>query len=809
MAEQNNDIQFPNATGKTNLLWTVGPKEFLFKYLHYLPWILVCVVLFVGLAYVKIRYSIPVFNVQASMLIKNDHSGGNSKDERFDQLFLGEETTNLSNEIEVLRSRPVLQRVVKDLKLQTMYYNEGTVKTSLLYPDLPLTLEVLSPADSNAELTCKVTLLNNEKFLLGENKTPITFGEPFEVTNVKCRLIRNPTVDLHVFGSMKFVITRSSLPNTAENLIGALKISHNNEQSTILALSFDSPNPNMGKDILNTLMSVYDSLIVEGKIRIDANTLRFINTQLYLLNDTLRGVQGGLSNFMADNQIFDIENQSKDFLDKLGESVQKKDEQELKLSVLNWLLTYIGDKKNSFELVPTNLGIEEPALLQLMSEYNRLQLEREANLKTTTPDNPLILGIETTLEKARNNIYQALSNIKQAYLIARNSIDKHEQELQQGVTALPRKSIHMLNIQRRQKILEELYALLLQKQLETSIAYASVVSNSTVVEPAKGSGFPVSPDQKKIYTIYFLIGLLLPAGIIALIELLRDKVGSRADVEKYTSAPVLGEIGHSGGESTLVVFKNSRRFIAEQFRIIRTNLQYVISKSEKPIIMITSSMSGEGKSFVSTNIGAVMALADKQTVIMEFDIRKPKIISGLDLKRKMGITNYIIGNAKFEDLLVKVEGIDNLYVIPCGPIPPNPSELLLDPRLDELMAEVRNRFDVIIMDTAPVGLVSDAVTLGRYADCTMYIIRQAYTFRKQVALIDQLYIQQKLPKICLLLNDIKVDGGYYGGYRGGYGYYGGYGYGAESGYFEDEKEKEKDKSSIFGGLRRLWKRWVG
>jgi len=315
---------------------------------------------------------------------------------------------------------------------------------------------------------------------------------------------------------------------------------------------------------------------------------------------------------------------------------------------------------------------------------------------------------------------------------------------------------------------------------------------------------PVSPDKKKIYMLYFFIGVLIPVGFVAGREMLQDKVISKADVEKYTTAPILGEIGHSESKQALVVKHNSRRLISEQFRIIRTNLKYLISKVEKPVIMVTSSFSGEGKSFVSTNMGAVMALSGRKTVIMEFDIRKPKIVSGLDLKRKMGITNYIIGRASFEELLVKVEGVDDLYVIPCGPIPPNPSELLLDRRLDELMQEVKDHFDVVIMDTAPVGLVSDAVNLGRFADCTMYITRQGYTFRKQLGLVEDLYINKKLPRLCLLLNDVKAEGGYYGGYYGGgYGYYGAYGYGKGSGYFEEDSNDQK--GSVLAKIRS----WLG
>jgi tyrosine-protein kinase Etk/Wzc len=548
------------------------------------------------------------------------------------------------------------------------------------------------------------------------------------------------------------------------------------------------------------LMAVYDTLVVEDKRRIASSTLRFINQSITELNDTLRGVQGGLKDFMVKNQVFDIEGQSKSYLENKGESSKQKGEFEVKLGIVNFLLQYISDKKNEHELVPTNLGIEEPALLQLVAEYNRLQLERENNAKTTSESNPLIVGMDNTLGKIRSDIYQALLNVRQAYGIASQNLSKKDDELQEQITSLPGKSMQLLNIEQRQKILEDLYSLLLQKRLEISLSSVSTISNSTVVEPAIGSGTPTSPDKKKIYTLSFLLGLLFPIGIIALSEILRDKVGSRADVEKQTSAPILGEIGHSENDQVLVVTQNSRRLIAEQFRIIRTNLQYMIGKNERPVIMITSSFSGEGKSFISTNMGAVLALSGKKTVIMEFDIRKPKIISGLDLKRKMGITNYIIGKATFQDLLVKVEGVEDLYVIPCGPIPPNPAEILLDKKLEELMAEVKAHFEVVIMDTAPVGLVSDATNLGIYADCTMYIVRQGHTYRRQVNFIDDLYVNKKLPGLCLLINDIKAKDGYYGGYYGGggYGYYAGYSYGVASGYFEDDNRKGGIKKNIFG-----------
>lgn len=783
----------PEKSGK------LGPKEFVFKYLRYLPWIVMSVGAFMVMGYLKIRYTVPTYHVQSSLLIKNDNEAAGAGDARFSELFLNQGNVNLNNEIEILHSRPVLQRVVRNLGLQRTYSVKGSIRSTLQYRDNPIELIITRLVDSSVAFGFKATVVNDNQFLLNEEKTPVSFGETFRVGDNQCILAKNGLPGIRPFPRI-FLFSWQPPLDAAETVQGGLKIAQASDATTILTLSFDGENTRLGKDILNDLMSVYDSLIVEDKSRIANITLHFIDDRLNNLKDELGGVQGNLKEFMVNNQAYDIDQQSKSYLDEMSSGNKERASQQLRTDVIDWLLEYIQNGKNKYTTVPVILGIEEPALTQLIGEYNRMQLERDADLKTTAPGNSLILGLDSSLEKLRTNIYQALLNVKQSYLIAGKSLEQQQSSLESRIRTLPGKSMQMLDISRRQKILEELYSLLLQKRLETSISSASTISNSKVIEPALGSEVPINPDKKKIYSMYLLLGLAVPLGFIALIEMLRDKVRNRADVEKYTQAPILGEIGHSNNSQTLVVAKNNRHFISEQFRIVRTNLQYVIAKNERPVIMVTSSFSGEGKSFVSTNVAAVMALTGKKTVIMEFDIRKPKIISGLDLKRKMGITNYIIGKASFEELLVKVDGIDNLYVIPCGPIPPNPAEILLDPMLDKLMKEVRDHFDVVIMDTAPIGLVSDAMNLGHYADCTLYIVRQRHTFRKQLIMVEELYQQNKLPKMALLLNDVVAEGGYYGGY--GYGYYGGYSYGLQSGYFENDNDKRGIFSRLFGKSRK-------
>ncbi|HZG26330.1 MAG TPA: CpsD/CapB family tyrosine-protein kinase, partial [Chitinophagaceae bacterium] len=270
--------------------------------------------------------------------------------------------------------------------------------------------------------------------------------------------------------------------------------------------------------------------------------------------------------------------------------------------------------------------------------------------------------------------------------------------------------------------------------------------------------------------------------------------------ERLTQAPIIGEVGHSLLPGALVVTKNNRKLISEQFRIIRTNLQYILNRIERPVILVTSSYSGEGKSFVTTNIGAVLALAGKKTVILEFDIRKPKIIAGLNLEGKAGITNFIVGNAKISDIILPVKDVENLYVIPCGLIPPNPAELLLDEKVKELFEYLRRSFDAVIVDSAPLGLVSDAFVLSAYVDATLYIMRQNYTIKKQLTLVNDLYKKEKLPRISILLNDVK-GGAAYGGYYGNYGY--GYSYGQSGEYFEAEEKKQK---GVMNSLRNLFRK---
>lgn len=791
MAENISQPKWDAESPKKEGLQAISPKEFIFRYLKYLPFVLICVAIAASIAFIKIRYSVAVYHVQASMLVQDEeYNNSSTRDSRFQELVEGGQNNNIGNEVRILKSSPVVERVVKALSLETMYYNIGTIKSSLLYPEPPFTMDIVHEADSNAGIDLDVTVLNDQEFTLKKTGPKYFFGQPFDLGGNRVMLVRKAEHILVGYSSPQFEVIHRPARSAASSLIGGLGVGLPEEGTTILTIAFNSENTNLGIDVINCLMRVYDSLKIEDKNRISTNTLQFIDGQLGTLQTQLSGIEGKSKGFMVDNDAYDVPDQTKVYMSNIQELEKQQATQQVKLAVLDMLINYINDPRNNDKLVPTNLGIEEPAISQFVVQYNQMELQRESNLKTTKPDNQLIKNMDAALEKIRGDLGQALRNVRQSYEIVINNLQRQTEQNQSQLKGVPGKTMALLNIQRQQKILEDLYSFLLMKRLETAISSAATVSNSKVIEPAAASYEPISPNKKSIYMLHLIIGLLIPVGVVAAIELLRDRVTGRADIEKRTQAPILGEIGHSETDQTLVVAQNSRRFVAEQFRIIRSNLQYVVNKKERPVILVTSSFSGEGKSFISTNIGAVLALTGKSTVIMEFDIRKPKIVAGLDLKRKMGITNYIIGKARFDELILPVQGVDNLFVIPCGPIPPNPAELLLDSKMDELMEEVRNRFEVVILDTAPVGLVSDAANLGKYADCTLYIVRQGHTFRNQLQLIEDLYTEKKLPNISVILNDVKPEGGYYSGsgYYGGYGYYAGY---SKSGYFDEESRRRK------------------
>jgi tyrosine-protein kinase Etk/Wzc len=768
----------------------ISPREFVFKYIRYLPWLIISVSLMLVLAYIKIRYSTPIYDVAGKLLVSSQQGFGNSGD-KFDNMFMGQTTVKISDEIEVIRSRSMASRVIRSLNLNTRILNKGKIRSTTLHHDeAPFDIDIINITDSSRGFTAFVKLLSSSEYQINGQTKKYVFGEQIVLPDVKLRLIKS-ALDRQLYSSDEFIISWVPVESMAAGLGGSIKVNQANDYTNVLSISYQTENPRLGVDIVNQYMLEYQELKLEDKREINTRTLQFIKEQLDTVRYDLGGVENNLLRFREKHKIFNEEQQSELFFKDLSETGKQVTELGLKLKVCDYLINYLSDTKNTFKMVPSALGIDEPSLIQQITEFNRLELERETSLKNTPAGNPNIRLLETAIEKLHADMLENLRNVRQTCAAGIESLNSKNSQANAEISSIPTKQKQLLDVTRQQKILQELYSFLLQKKLETAIASASTISNIKVVESGLASGYPSSPNSRFLYTIALFIGIGMPIGIIFLLEYFNDRVRGLTEIEQLTDTPILGQVGHADEANTLVVTRDNRKFLAEQFRIVRSNLQYILPKAEKLVILVTSSFSGEGKSFVSTNLGSVMAISGKRTVILEFDIRKPKIMKGLGLNERKGITNYIVGNLSLSEIIYPVPEVENLFVIPCGPIPPNPSEMLLNERISLLFKQLREQFDVIIIDSAPVGLVSDGITLGQQADATVYIVRHNYTFKKQITFIDELYHQKKLPHLSIIVNDIKIKGGY-GGYYG-YNSYSGYGYGYGNGesYFDNSGHKKE------------------
>ncbi len=787
----------PVSTQKLKL--NLSPKDIIFRYIKYLPWVIISISIALLGAYVKLRYSTPIYNVAGKLLVSNNTMNGGGGD-KFDDIFMMQRTDKLGDEIEVIKSRNMAARVARSLHMQKQMYNKGKIRSTVLHSsDEPFNFEIQSIGDSAAGFSLLVTLINDNQFKLNEQPQIYYFNQTISLPDVSFKITFNGR-DRRTYASNDFIVSWQPIENIAGALSSSINVSRINDVTNVLNIAYQIENTKLGVDIVNQYMKEYQQASLEDKKQIAAQTLSFIDEQLDTVFHELGGVEKNLQRYREKNRVFRPEMQADLSLGEYSQANNERSKLQVKIKVIDNLISYLSNPDNKFKIIPSVLGVEDPTLLQEVSAYNKLQLERETALKNAAPNNPNVLMREAGIDKFRTDMIETLKNVRQTQTLTLEQLAGKSQETNRLISAIPSKEKQMLEVTRQQNILQELYQYLLQKKLETAIASASTISNIKVLEPAMQTGGPVSPNRKGLYMIAVFIGLAIPVGIVFLIEFLNDKVKSKSDIEQVTEAPILGEIGHADEGNALVVTKNNRKFVAEQFRIIRSNLQYVLPKVDKPVLLVTSSFSGEGKSFVSTNIGSVIALSGKRTVILEFDIRKPKIMQGLGLHERKGITNYLVGSVTLQEVIHPVPNVENLFVMPCGPVPPNPAEMLLNERVEKMFNELKVQFDAIIIDTAPVGLVSDSITLARFADASIYIVRHGYTMKKQIQLIEDIYQQKKLPHLSIIINDIKSSGSY-GGYYGygGYGYGYGYGYSSngDGGYFENEKPKKKG-----------WRKWV-
>lgn len=774
-------------------------KELFFKYIRFLPWFVFSVAFALLGAYLYLRYTTPTYESAGALIIKSEGNGGtgggSEASDRFSQLFVLDNSINVQNEIELLKSHQLMQRVVDNLQLNFQYFTKGNIREVHHYKDVPFFVEAITLADSGSTKELEFEFNNNDAFKVKDGNAMYAFGQPFSVAGSTFRLIRRPGASVGEAYKVIWHPTRQLAKAYAADLLVAPK-----GTTGILNLTFQNTHPVLAADVLNQLMQEYKVVTIEDKNETKRQTINFIDDRLQVVSRELDSVTGSLLAYQRANNLLDPTTQSSSYLTKIDNYEEQINTQQVQVNVANMIEAYLRDSKNDFSVVPSSLGLADATLNTMIAAYNVAQLERKGLLDANIPAaNARVQQKTGQIEQLRLNILESITNVKAAYGAAISRLQQNRGTVRAEIQQLPLKEQNLLEIKKQQEMKQSVFNFLMEKREETAISLAATISNIKVVEDASVAKTPVAPNKQTTQLIAIVAGLLLPALVIFAKEALNDKVSSRADIEKASDVPILGEVGHSFADETLVAKPNSRGMVAEQFRVIRSNLQYILSNMQNPVILVTSTYSGEGKSFISTNLGAVLSLANKRTIILEFDIRKPKILSGLNMQKKPGLTNWLLGKAAIEDLPIPVAGYDNLFVLSCGPVPPNPAEMLLSPQLESLFTWLRANFDIVVMDTAPVGIVSDAQTLSRFADATLYIARQGRTLKKQVGLIDELYHSGKLPHMSVVINDVQLQAGYgYYGY-GRYGYT--YGYGENSGYFEEEAKSSANGNGLFGWLK--------
>lgn len=737
-------------------------KETVYKYLDYWKWFAISFVIAFICAFIFLRYQTPLYRIQSSILIK-DEKKGTGQDAMLKELNIFSSNKNVDNEIEILNSYTLMEKVVTDLKLNITYYAKRKIKDAELYDDSPIYLEILQANDIIYKKPLRLKLIDSRSIELNEKEVPLNkeIATPYGLLKITLTGKSQNVTNL--------IVNVQPLVNVVEDLIVRLTVESSSKMSSVLLLSLKDAVPQRGKDIINNLIDAYNDASMKDKNKVASNTLAFIEERLKLISGDLTIVEKNVEEYKSQEGITDITEESRLFLGSVQQNDLQLNQVRIQQNVLNSVEEYVHNKESLSGTVPATLGISDPTLLSLINRLSEMEMQREGTIKLVKADNPLILGIDDQIRGIKNSIYENIQSLKANLSLTFQQLESQNKRMEALIKTIPGKERALVDITRQQAIKNNLYIYLLEKREETSLSFASAVSDSRTIDIARSSVGPVKPVKGIVYLLFSLLGLIIPFALIYIIDLLNDKIKSRKEIEKVTKVPILADISYAEEEEAIVINKMGRSILAEQMRALRTNLSFLAPGKDLQNILFTSSMSGEGKSFVSLNLGASLAITGKRTIILELDMRKPKLHKAINMENTKGLSNYLIGRVELKDIIRPIPEQENYFIITCGPIPPNPVELLLNERLDELFMELRKQFDYIILDTPPVGAVTDAQILEKKADATIYVTRYDFTPKENLKMLDNLYRERKFKNLNVIFNAVKEGGKY--GYKQIYGYY--------------------------------------
>ena len=735
-----------------------------------------------GYAYYINRYAPRVYPIGMSLLIRSQSDLGNSAAMLYSNPMI-EAVPNHLDQAHLIKADPLLQKVIEKVNFKVSYFQEGKIKTSEYYPGLPIDFVTDAMGEQLPYGSSFWIQLSSESHFYFKEKRPDeseeltavdlhAFGEPIKFGNYTFRVIKGNGFNHSNFYKEPLVVNFSTPTAVARGYSGRLNIQWVERGSGLLKLNINGTTPQKEVDFLNTLAETFIEQDVQEKSQNASKTIDFINEQLAEISDSLFRVENRLEQFKEKNYQATLSEKSIRIFERLQELEGDRAMQGLRLRYYDYLTDYIRNGKGGSDLVvPASIGIEDPLLNSLMGKMVELQLNREELSRNTNQENPYLQGVDAQLADLRKNIVENVDNQKRNILLDQKKLGGEIQELERKIRTLPAAEREYVNIKRLYDLSEGLYVFLMQKRAEAGITKASTTSDVTVVNPAKLMGGPISPDTGKNYVMAVLIGLAFPFGFIFIKRFFNDKIQTRDELLELTAIPFLGVVGHKNDAHTnLVLLDSPKSSVAESFRSVRSNIEFFTSgdkEKKNRTIVITSSISGEGKTFCSINLATVYALSGNKTLLIGADLRKPKIYQDFSLLNDAGLSNYLAMQVSVEKVIQKTH-VANLDIISGGIIPPNPSELLMSHRMKELMKILQQEYKYIIIDTPPVGLVADAFALMGFADHSVFVVRQNYTRMEFVNNLQGTFETGKIKDASILLNDQKVNSY---GYGYGYGYY--------------------------------------
>lgn len=747
----------------------VSVGNYLFKLIPYWRLFLVLAVVSILGAWIYLQYKTPLYETTARILLREDKKDAQDS-KSFESMDVISPKRTVDNEAEVIKSTDIINNVVNDLGLYAPVYQKDGFKQVLAYSSSPVLITTNDVTTLKRTPKIPFTLKDSTLII---NHIAYPLNRLLQTPYGNLRFQRNPHVAGFDADNDGFYFALLSPKKVVENIADNLDVSINNKQSTIIDLVLKDEDPARGEAILNDLIKFYNISIEKEKNQLAANTAEFIDERLKTVENNLLQIEHQQQAYRSNRGAIDVGTQGKLYLENVSNNDQKSGEINMQLSVLKQVEGYVKSKSLANGIVPSTVGVSDPGLTNMVKNIYELQLQRESLKKTTGENNPAVLSLNDQIEKIRPQILENLENQRQSLEASRKNIAATNQGYSSQLQAIPETEKKLVDINRELNLKSDIYTFLLQKKEETALSFIANGSSNKVINQPESSDQPVTPKRKMVYLGSFFIAMLLGLGFASGRESLRNKIMYQSDIEKLTILPVIGEITAGNAGDVIVIGNKQRTLIAEQFRRLRVTLSYLGVGESKKRILITSAISGEGKSFVAINLAMSLALTDKKVALLDFDLNNPSLHLKFKVNKGIGIAEFLKGEVSAGDIIKQSAINENLYFISAGSTPENPSELITNGKAEELLDYLNTVFDFVIVDVAPVGPISDAYILSPLCDATLYIIRHAYTPKAFVERIDKNNLLNNLKNAAIVFNDVSSRN--FSNYGYGYGYGNGYG----------------------------------